>query len=296
MGASPPPAARRLARIHHHLLAPSPPPPGPQGRQPPTRPAAAAVKGTSPWTDEQVQRFIVEGVCMVESTTLPASHHEAVLRQAEALMPTQLRSADVAPADTVWADEQRLSGHSPDGKRFYLVSTDEHGEERMGNVVNYDHDNSEGSAGRALQDNLDAVFDSPEVRACLTATLGRNYVMDGKPHVAQLSSVGDRPGQQWHKGGNAKRRHHLPTFCFGFYFPVDVDLEIGPTHALTRSQYYINAMPIQPQHPDATAVLDQPGQEEAVEYLGTGLMSDTAFGVLRVGTRSFGNEHLAHRP
>ena len=171
----------------------------------------------------------------------------------------------------MWADEQRLSGHSPDGTRFYVVSRDERGEERMGNVVNYDHDNSEGSTGRALQDNLDAVFDAPEVRACLTATLGRNYVMDGKPHVAQLSSVGDRPGQQWHKGGNAKRRHHLPTFCFGFYFPVDVDLEIGPTHALTRSQYYINATPIQPHvvpSEDGPPCLVLPGDAEHPQFPG----------------------------
>lgn len=264
----------RLRRIHHHCAY--------QQQTVAVEHEVGPEVDGAPWTDAAVQRFIVEGYVTIESSSLSPEHHVDIVRRAKSLQPHQIAEIAQAPPDTVW-DSAKLSGHAPDYSQYYVVSKDQLGQERMGNVVNYEHDNSIGGLGRELQDAVDTVFDTPEVRAALTAVLGRGYVMDSKPHVAQLSSTGDRPGQQWHKGGNAKRRHHLPNFMFGFYFPQDTDVEIGPTHGLTRSQYYINAMPVIPQDQTAAAVLEKPGEQEAVEYLGPGLMSDTAFGVLDGG-------------
>lgn len=86
--------------------------------------------------------------------------------------------------------------------------------------------------------SVDTVYDSPEVRNLMTAMLGRGYVMDASTHSLQNSAPG-RLGQQWHKGQTAKRRHHGTRFCFGFYYPQEVTIELGPTEALARSQYFI---------------------------------------------------------
>ena len=58
--------------------------------------------------------------------------------------------------------------------------------------------------------------------------------MDASPHSLQSSSPG-RKGQQWHKGQVGKRRHHCPRFCFGFYYPQAVTVDMGPASAADTS-------------------------------------------------------------
>ena len=247
------------------------------------QPVAPAGAGAPPqaerssWDDSQVQRVVVEGFEMVRVASLPDAHHERVVAMGEELRPVVIENAVDAPPDIEWVDAARTAGVSPDGSVFYCVENDENGQERLGNVLGYNHDNSPHSPGRAVQDAVDEVFDSAEVRDALTAILGRGYTMLAKPHICQLSSPSDRPGQQWHKGGNVKRRHHLPNFYFGFYFPQRTTLALGPTAVITRSQYLACTAPLDPR--PAEELILRPGSAESIEYLAVGFQSDASFGV-----------------
>ena len=85
-----------------------------------------------------------------------------------------------------------------------------------------------------------------------------------------------RRAWQWHKGGNVKRRHHLPNFFFGFYFPQRTTLALGPTAVITRSQYLAGTAPLDPR--PAEELILRPGSAESIEYLAVGFQGDVVRG------------------
>ena len=86
---------------------------------------------------------------------------------------------------------------------------------------------------------LGAVFDSPSVRGALHSLLGPNYSMH--PHRYCHLNRPDSKGQNWHKDDyvfDCNARHHRFRWLMAFYYPQDVDPEMGPTGIMPARQHY----------------------------------------------------------
>lgn len=220
--------------------------------------------------DADVQRFIVEGF-VVRELTSQGDLHSRIHTLAEQMEPIYVGSADEAPATVEWqtrggfGSARRYGQDMVDG-RYYAIQ--ESKLQPIHTMMDYQH---EGTPQHELQASVDQAFDSPEARSYLTALLGKNYVMDASPHTLQNSKPG-REGQQWHKGQVGKRQFHQPRFVFGFYFPQEVTIKMGPTHVCARSQYLLANYPA-----------DFSQADDGVNYLGHagagGVYYDLADGV-----------------
>ena len=191
-------------------------------------------------TDADVQRFIVEGFAVQEIPSR-SDLHKRIHTLAEDMEPIYVSSRDDAPETVDWQTRggfgsERQYGQDTDGT-YYAVQQSKL--QPIHTMMDY---TEEGTPQHELQTSVDQVFDSPEARAYLTAILGNNYVMDASPHTLQNSKPG-REGQQWHKGQVGKRQFHQPRFVFGFYFPQEVTITMGPTHVCARSQYLVANYP-----------------------------------------------------
>lgn len=86
---------------------------------------------------------------------------------------------------------------------------------------------------------LAAIFDSPSVKGALHSLLGPGYSMH--PHrYCHLNSPGGK-GQHWHKDDyvyDCNVRHHRFRWVMAFYYPQDVDAEMGPTGIISGGQHY----------------------------------------------------------
>jgi len=86
---------------------------------------------------------------------------------------------------------------------------------------------------------LGAIFDSPSVRGALHSLLGPGYSMH--PHrYCHLNRPGSQ-GQNWHKDDyvyDSNARHHRFRWLMAFYYPQDVDPEMGPTGIMPARQHY----------------------------------------------------------
>ena len=84
---------------------------------------------------------------------------------------------------------------------------------------------------------LQTVLDDPTVDGALTSILGPNYVVN-QHNACHYHPPGSK-GQHWHKdyplGGNV--RCHRPRLAMAFYYPQDVDEEMGPTAIQPTTQY-----------------------------------------------------------
>ena len=86
---------------------------------------------------------------------------------------------------------------------------------------------------------LGDVFHHPRVHGALTAILGPEYIMHPHRHC-HLTPPGKDP-QRSHKDSyedDANVRHHRSRWAMAFYYPQDVDEEIGPTAITPGSQYF----------------------------------------------------------
>ena len=135
--------------------------------------------------------------------------------------PIIVEKREDAPPDVDW--ESHNDGMGSKGYGFCPSTGEYYCVKQVGEMgpVQALMDTSPGTQAAELMGLVDDAFESPEMKSVLTGVVGRNYVMDASPHVLQNSAPG-RSGQQWHKGGGGKRRHHRPRWVFGFYYPQDV--------------------------------------------------------------------------
>jgi len=86
---------------------------------------------------------------------------------------------------------------------------------------------------------LGQIFQSPSVRGALHSLLGPGYSMH--PHrYCHLNKPGSK-GQTWHKDDyifDRNVRHHRCRWLMGFYYPQNVDAEMGPTGIAGNRQCY----------------------------------------------------------
>jgi len=83
------------------------------------------------------------------------------------------------------------------------------------------------------------VFEHPVIQGALTSVLGPSYIMH--PHRHCHFSRPGRTVQHWHKDsywGYQKVRNHHPWWAMIFYYPQDVDEEMGPSAIMPGTQYY----------------------------------------------------------
>ena len=93
---------------------------------------------------------------------------------------------------------------------------------------------------------LHAVLDSPTVRGALQSILGPGYLRH--PHsgatvdpVEVVSPASPPFDQGWHRDsywGVQRVRHHRPRWLLCMYYPVAIELAMGPTAVAPGSQYY----------------------------------------------------------
>ena len=87
--------------------------------------------------------------------------------------------------------------------------------------------------------DLQRVFDQPAVRGALTSLLGPGYFMH--PHrYCHLNKPGSS-GQLWHKDDyifDQNVRHARCRWLMAFYYPQDVNMEMGPTGILPGMQHH----------------------------------------------------------
>ncbi len=100
----------------------------------------------------------------------------------------------------------------------------------------------EGNPGNNLLPRIpeiQRVFDQPAVRGALTSLLGPGYLMH--PHrYCHLNKPGSS-GQQWHKDDyifDHNVRHARCRWVMAFYYPQDVNADMGPTGILPGKQHY----------------------------------------------------------
>jgi len=87
---------------------------------------------------------------------------------------------------------------------------------------------------------LGAIFDSPTVRGALQSLLGPGYSMHSHRYC-HLNSPGSQ-GQHWHKDDyifDHNVRHHRFRWVMAFYYPQDVDPDMGPT-GIASDHHYCN--------------------------------------------------------
>lgn len=86
---------------------------------------------------------------------------------------------------------------------------------------------------------LSEIFQSPAVHGALHSLLGPGYSMH--PHrYCHLNNPGSK-GQAWHKDDfifDHNVRHHRCRWLMAFYYPQDVDAEMGPTGIVGNRQFY----------------------------------------------------------
>ena len=83
------------------------------------------------------------------------------------------------------------------------------------------------------------LFSHPDVTGALTSILGPAYAMH--PHRHCHLTPPRQPAQRHHQDSyedDQNVRHHRTRWAMAFYYPQDVNVEMGPTSVLPASQYY----------------------------------------------------------
>jgi hypothetical protein len=82
---------------------------------------------------------------------------------------------------------------------------------------------------------LQTIFDEPRVRGALSSILGPDYAMHPHRHC-HVNAMGS-DGQRLHKDAFSVRYHRIHE-ALAFYYPHDVDVEMGATAVVPGSQYH----------------------------------------------------------
>ena len=86
-----------------------------------------------------------------------------------------------------------------------------------------------------LVPELQTIFDEPRVRGALASILGPDYAMH--PHRHCHVNLTGSDGQRLHKDAFSVRYHRIHE-ALAFYYPHDVDANMGPTAVVPGSQYH----------------------------------------------------------
>ena len=176
-------------------------------------------------SDADIQRFIVEGYAICKPS-FGEDFHAGVAQLIDQIQPPVLTDVSQAPDGIEWATEkarwasgeQPMAGVDPGsvgkipGTEKYFVLADSEDGTPLKAVL----DIVEGGLVDELQTRVDQVYAAPDVAGMLTGLLGKNYVMDAASSSMIVSRAGKK-GQQWHKGGSGKRRHHYPRHISVLY-------------------------------------------------------------------------------
>ena len=82
---------------------------------------------------------------------------------------------------------------------------------------------------------LQTIFEEPRVRGALASILGPDYAMH--PHRHCHVNLTGSDGQRLHKDAFSVRYHRIQE-ALAFYYPHDVDDDMGPTAVVPGSQYH----------------------------------------------------------
>lgn len=86
---------------------------------------------------------------------------------------------------------------------------------------------------------VQAVFQHPVIRGAVSSVLGPDYIT--QPHRHCHYTEPGRKVQSWHKDsywGYARVRNHHQWWAMIFYYPQDVDTEMGPSGIIPGTQFY----------------------------------------------------------
>ena len=86
-----------------------------------------------------------------------------------------------------------------------------------------------------LVPELQTIFEEPRVRGALASILGPDYAMH--PHRHCHVNLTGSDGQRLHKDAFSVRYHRIQE-ALAFYYPHDVDEDMGPTAVVPGSQYH----------------------------------------------------------
>lgn len=109
------------------------------------------------------------------------------------------------------------------------------------------------------------VFSHPAVTGALTSILGPGYAMH--PHRHCHLTPPQQSAQRHHQDSyEADRnvRHHRTRWAMAFYYPQDVNVEMGPTSVLPASQYYTSRS--QAERKDEELLCGEAGTVTIVHY------------------------------
>ena len=112
---------------------------------------------------------------------------------------------------------------------------------------------------------LGELFTHPAVTGALTSILGPAYAMH--PHRHCHLTPPQQPGQRHHQDSyedDQNVRHHRARWAMAFYYPQDVDAQMGPTSVLPASQYYTS--PSQSERKDEVLLCGDAGTVTIVHY------------------------------
>ena len=109
------------------------------------------------------------------------------------------------------------------------------------------------------------LFSHPAVTGALTSILGPGYAMH--PHRHCHLTPPQQPAQRHHQDSyedDQNVRHHRTRWAMAFYYPQDVNAQMGPTSVLPASQYYTS--PKQAERKDEALLCGEAGTVTIVHY------------------------------
>ena len=127
---------------------------------------------------------------------------------------------------------------------------------------------TEGNPGNDILPKIPDLADlstHPAVTGALTSVLGPGYAMH--PHRHCHLTPPQQPAQRHHQDSyedDQNVRHHRTRWAMAFYYPQDVNAQMGPTSVLPASQYYTS--PIQAERKDEALLCGEAGTVTIVHY------------------------------
>ena len=127
---------------------------------------------------------------------------------------------------------------------------------------------TEGNPGNDILPKIPELADlstHPAVTGALTSILGPGYAMH--PHRHCHLTPPQQPAQRHHQDSyedDQNVRHHRTRWAMAFYYPQDVNAQMGPTSVLPASQYYTSRK--QAERKDEALLCGEAGTVTIVHY------------------------------